>query len=358
MDNAPVQKIYFGCPGVGKSHTVRTKHLQNNGGSHASIQCVFHPEYSYGDFMGKLLPLTVGDKVTYRYYPGHFMKALALAYKNLKAPVFLIIDEINRGNTAQIFGPIFQLLDRDDEGWSCYEIKLSDMEKFALAQEIHGHEITGDGRKTAMAKAEGKLEEVKNKNDKLQELVNGFIRIPPNLSIIGTMNTSDESIYYMDSAFKRRWEWEYIPIRTTDEGMEHQVQIAKAVYRWGSFVEKLNAFIREHGQSIRNVEDKQIGYWFIRPENGSVITESQIRNKLMFFLWDSVFTRDKTPLERLCGKEAGPFVTFGDFAASVEAFVGGLQPDEARSEGQDDSGEDTHEASADAEMDKVEEFPI
>ena len=141
------QKILFGSPGTGKSHTVDTKILKELGidktvNPENVIKTVFHPEYTYGDFMGKLLPLTVEKAVQYRYYEGHFLKALAQAYKNIKNQpekplnVVLIIDEINRGNSSAIFGGIFQLLDREDDGSSSYGINLSDMEHNRLLELI------------------------------------------------------------------------------------------------------------------------------------------------------------------------------------------------------------------------------
>jgi len=307
------QKILFGCPGTGKSHKVQSEYLQG-AGSENIFKCVFHPEYSYGDFMGKLMPLTVpltnkdgnadtetGEQVTYRFYEGHFLSALAQAYKNIKAnqekpnQVFLVIDEINRGNTAAIFGSVLQLLDREDNGISSYAIRVSEME-YNKIKELAG--ITGDD---SLPPCLGKNREIK---------------LPANLSIIGTMNTSDESIYYMDSAFKRRWDWEYIDLKSGIDGLK-KVKIGEAF--WTEFVDKLNQFIRDQGKFIRRVEDKQIGYWFIKAK-GKVISVDQIKNKLMFFLWDSVFQRDKAPLETLLDN-GSKLVTFADFSGKADNFI-------------------------------------
>jgi len=313
----PTQKILFGCPGTGKSHKVETE-ITKGFGTENIINCVFHPEYSYGDFMGKLMPLSRGDKITYHYYAGHFMRALAQAYKNIKAakenesaaPVALVIDEINRGNTAAIFGSVLQLLDREGNGWSSYSITISDMEHQSLL---------GNVLNTLNYDANGNLaseigcEELKFIDQKQ-------IKLPPNLSIIGTMNTSDESIYYMDSAFKRRWDWEYVDIQSDTK---LNTKLVDENTNWTDFVDKLNAFIKAQSGSIRKVEDKQIGYWFIKAKSGDTITEDQIKNKLMFFLWDSVFQRDKKPLEKLLfDKESTEkLVTFGDFAKQSDAFI-------------------------------------
>lgn len=142
-----LQKILFGGPCVGKSHKIQKilSELDIKDSSNY-VKTVFHPEYTYGDFMGKLLPLTIEKKVEYKFYAGYFLEVLAKAYKNIlinptsPEPVALVIDEINRGNSSAIFGTIFQLLDREhdgeNEGWSCYETKLSEMEYFKLLELI------------------------------------------------------------------------------------------------------------------------------------------------------------------------------------------------------------------------------
>jgi 5-methylcytosine-specific restriction protein B len=248
--------------------------------------------------------------VTYRYYPGHFMQAVATAFKfmhNEEARnVLLVIDEINRGNSAAIFGTAFQLLDRNEDGWSSYSVNISEMEKISLLKEM--------GAVSVLYKAGG-VERVTWKMDEKDIFdfpVNGQIKLPPNLYIVATMNTSDESIYYMDSAFKRRWSWEYVPI----DGVHTPYAGTLTDAEWRAFVGKLNAFIRSHAAVIRKVEDKQIGYFFIKSRNGE-INKSDIQNKLMFFLWDTVFSRDKRPLKALLNEE---LVTFGDFSTKASEF--------------------------------------
>ncbi len=134
------------------------------------------------------------------------------------------------------------------------------------------------------------------------------------------MNTSDSSIYYMDSAFKRRWEWEFIDIDSTPISAEGTAFNNKE--EWKSFVGKLNNFIKSNYKYIRGIEDKQIGHYFI---NNEVIQKKDIQNKLMFFLWDSVFSRDKKPLIKLLYskevKHHDKLITFGDFAQQVDLFI-------------------------------------
>ncbi|NOQ13785.1 MAG: AAA domain-containing protein [Methyloprofundus sp.] len=343
--STPIQKILFGSPGTGKSHRIDQKIIPNvlkidiGRTPQNIIKTVFHPEYTYGDFIGKLMPITRSGKVEYNFYEGHFLRALAQAYKNIISSydhkenkiedtdienVVLIIDEINRGNSAAIFGSVFQLLDRDDSGWSSYYISINEIE-FIKILELIGVEFSYDSHGKVdkyELKPHGSVK-LKTFQEKLSflnfDLINRTIKIPPNLSIVATMNTSDSSIYYMDSAFKRRWEWEFIDIDSKSicfEGIAF-----KSRPDWEGFIEKLNAFIKSNHKSIRGIEDKQVGYYFIK---GDEIKKSCIQNKLMFFLWDSVFNRDKKPLVSLLYGDKNKeheLITFGDFAQQVDTFI-------------------------------------
>lgn len=371
----PIQKILFGSPGTGKSHRVDNHIIPNDLGirdKNNIIKTVFHPEYTYGDFMGKLMPLTVkeGNKnvVTYNYFEGHFLKALAQAYKqviiqNLRQDtsakddedepteentaispllnVVLVIDEINRGNSAAIFGTVFQLLDREKDpiketnGWSTYSINVSKLEFLKLIELIglkeeerttnkSGAEIikySFEFKKTTRSK-----NPVKELSDWLSYLNIGEnqIRIPSNLHILATMNTSDNSIYFMDNAFKRRWDWEFVNIE--DDGAKTFVSNRRIkLYNndtcaWSDFVDGLNGFIRSHYKTVRKIEDKQIGYFFI---NEQEINHEHIKNKLMFFVWDSVFNTNRKPLTDLLEINERDLVTFGQFTQQdvVNTFV-------------------------------------
>ncbi len=361
-----IQKILFVSPGTGKSYRVDNRIVPDElkiTDKKNIIKTVFHPEYTFGDFMGKLMPLTIkeGNKnvVTYNYFEGHFLKALAQAYKqviihNLKQDtstkeddeeivennntlnntlqnVVLVIDEINRGNSAAIFGTAFQLLDREKDesktthGWSAYGIDVSKLEFMKLIELIglkeeerttnkSGMEIikySFDFKKTSRSK-----NPVKELNDWLSFLnINeNQIKLPANLSIVATMNTSDNSIYFMDNAFKRRWDWEFVNIE--DDNQRNIVKSRKInlygveTCAWNDFVDKLNGFIRSKYKTIRKIEDKQIGYFFINEE---IVTQEHIKNKLMFFIWDSVFSASRKPLTDLLEMEEKDLVTFGQF---------------------------------------------
>ncbi len=387
----PIQRILFGSPGTGKSYQIKNviaPDLDIQVNSENYIPTVFHPEYTYGDFMGKLMPFTNDSgKVEYLFYRGHFLKALAQAYKNIiltyveleenkkkaaddykreigktntanftseetrefdtrkdsvvksKAKkVLLVIDEINRGNSAAIFGTVFQLLDRDTNNWSTYPISISDLEFKGLLQEMSfinkkTYDIAGNVEENKFYFDNNKI--TQEKWNDLQLLIfeeisevnlisDKKIKIPANLSIVGTMNTSDNSIYFMDSAFKRRWDWEFIEIEDeVQRGLltERRINLfGQDKAEWCSFVDKLNLFIRSNYKLIRKIEDKQLGYRFI---NNPTISESDIKNKLMFFIWDSVFSNNKKPLVDLLGIAESELVTFGQFTKKeqVENFV-------------------------------------
>lgn len=344
MSSKPIQKIIFGSPGTGKSYMIDKEIIPNelkiniDKNPENVVKAVFHPEYTHGDFMGKLLPMTKSGQVEYNFYEGHFLRALSQAYKNILKVynkqgdriedtevenVVLVIDEINRGNSSSIFGSVFQLLDRDDEGWSNYNTNINGVMFFKLLELIgftfsydKNQEI--DEYKLRPYDGVKKLETLQEKISFLNfDLINKTIRIPPNLSIVATMNTSDSSIYYMDTAFKRRWDWEFINIDS------NSIKVSGVAFSnrtdWDRFITKLNNFIKSNHNYIRGIEDKQVGKYFIKDE---VILKSSIQTKLMFFIWDSVFTRDKKPLLELLNiKNKDDLVTFGDFAERVDDFI-------------------------------------
>jgi 5-methylcytosine-specific restriction endonuclease McrBC GTP-binding regulatory subunit McrB len=349
----PIQKILFGSPGTGKSYKVReiateslgikwneeTKTLEN------TIKTVFHPEYTYSDFVGKLLPLTTGDgSVIYKFYEGHFTRALGLAYSKIiegtNENVLLVIDELNRGNAAAIFGSIFQLLDRDEDNWSTYDVSLSELEIVGILRAM-GYEVKTYHDNIQVKKSEineflNNLQEKLNLNNNydgvrvVANLKKSQILIPSNLSIVATINTSDESIYYLDSAFKRRWSWEYVDVpggKFSEEVPEEIKDImlynrGKQV-KWYTFVSKLNEFIKSNHDAIRRIEDKQIGWWFLKAQDKK-IQNDDIKNKLMFYLWDSVFSKDKRPLEKHLETN---LITYADFAALSEEFLFKIVPE-------------------------------
>lgn len=275
--------------------------------------------------MGRLIPLTdEAGAVRYEYQAGHFLKALAKAYQcwtvkgeDEAQKVALVIDEINRGNSSAIFGTVFQLLDRDEDGWSSYELDLSAVERDRLLKEMGYKPDKNNLRDGKPIYKRGEAEFIAVENDLV---ANGKIKLPPNLSIFATMNTSDESIYYMDSAFKRRWDWEFVPV---DGELVTPSGGIKSEDDWKAFVGKLNAIIKSNSKHIRKVEDKLIGHYFLK----APYTYDKVQSKLMFFLWDSVFSHSKAPLDELLKlSEEKKLLTFGDFANKVEDFVKAIKP--------------------------------
>lgn len=261
--------IYYGSPGTGKSHRAD---IETNG---KEVQKVtFHPDYDYHSFVGGYKPTMDGDKIAYKFVPQIFTKIYVDAWKNLVSadetqPFYLQIEEINRGNCAEIFGDLFQLLDRDKNGFSKYEVTAEEeLCKYLLSEKGFGGNHPG--------------------------IENGKLRFPNNLKIIATMNTSDQSLFPMDSAFKRRWDWIYVPIDTDCKFSDFTIKLDNGkAFEWLSFLKVINDEIFE----ITKSQDKQIGNWFIDAQNsGKVISESTFVNKVIFYLWNDVFKDEENTI--------------------------------------------------------------
>lgn len=331
--STPLQQIFYGAPGTGKSHKVN-KEIQNTPNA-LVFRTTFHPDSDYSTFVGAYKPtmksadrlysadelidklseiktlghtypchkfaakywyslkglsaadikrivvacdfpesmtvevgkgIAIGeemakhvqnDKIVYSFVPQAFLKAYVAAWQNPEQPVFLVIEEINRGNCAQIFGDIFQLLDRKD-GVSEYPIKADQDIRDYLAKEFAGYDLEANILSG-------------------EELV-----LPANLHIWATMNTSDQSLFPIDSAFKRRWDWKYMPIH--DAGENWTIALSDVEYDWWDFVEKINNVIG----NMTSSEDKKLGYFFCKACNGKIDAEKFV-NKVVFYLWNDVF---------------------------------------------------------------------
>ena len=254
------QTIYYGVPGSGKSHKIdeQTKNIPDE----QKIRVVFHPEYTNSDFVGQILPVVDGDAVKYTFKPGSFTRILVAALKNPEKPYYLIIEEINRGNAAAIFGEIFQLLDRGSDGWSSYCIMNDDI----------NYEI----RKTV---------------PELNRTANTGIRLPPNPSLFATMNTSDQNVFTLDNAFQRRWEMELVQNQCNDSSqMDAKITVNNQSITWKNFQTQINSIIGEKSNEggLSSMEDKRLGCWFIKAENG-IIEEKKFANKVLKYLWDDAF---------------------------------------------------------------------
>ena len=338
--NNTIQKIYFGTPGCGKSHIVAdlTRPYKEH-----TFRITFHPDSDYASFVGSYKPITnkneflhnrpmtlddlaailkdmyenrgntsanasvmqfgieysnyfngtiasyskkdvvnkaipeattydvelqkainlvpwIQEKfktayISYQFVPQAFTNAYVTAWQNPDEPVYLVIEEINRGNCAQIFGDLFQLLDRDEQGESEYPISAdADLRNYLESEKALGKEHNG--------------------------IKDGKIKLPKNLHILATMNTSDQSLFPMDSAFKRRWEWEYVPVDPTNPESQFVITIGEKRYKWASFLVNVNERIHKLSDS----EDKQMGNFFIKSDIGV----EEFKSKVMFYLWSEV----------------------------------------------------------------------
>ena len=238
-------RLYYGVPGCGKSHYIE-HHLNDIVGIKdddiIKIRTVFHPDYSNSDFVGQVMPINENNDLKYKPIPGPFTKALKKALDNKTKKIVLIIEEINRGNASAIFGDIFQLLDRNEEKKESKEVKFSIDNNFI--------------NQYSELKGNGNLKNFINENK--------GITLPDNLYIIGTMNTSDQNVYTLDTAFKRRWEMKYYSntFSEMDEIRDMIVPNSNGV-RWETFVQKINKAITDKGNQILQGEDKQLGKYFI-----------------------------------------------------------------------------------------------
>ena len=226
------------------------------------FRTTFHPDSDYSTVVGTYKPESDGDTIRYAFVPQTFTNAYIEAYKDIDTPVYLIIEEINRGNCAQIFGDLFQLLDRGSDGYSEYSINADKDLRDYIRHELTKHKGI-------------------DQNTDPEGIEDGKLRLPPNLHILATMNTSDQSLFPMDSAFKRRWDWEYVPIQyegaTSDS---FTITLSDKQFRWIDFLKAVNDRIRRTTES----EDKQLGNYFIKSD----IDEKEFKSKVMFYLWSEV----------------------------------------------------------------------
>lgn len=323
-----LQQIYYGAPGTGKSKTIKDLTF-----GESVIRTTFHPDSDYASFVGTYKPITEEvvlrdcngkkvideetnevvkeERIAYKFIPQAFLEAYVKAWKKLGSKKsgksdksynrihpalldtpeiftknkaskkqYLIIEEINRGNCAQIFGDLFQLLDRNEYGFSDYPIVADkDMQKY-LEKEFAGWEITN---KDEINQLYGEVNMV-NLIMKGERLV-----LPSNLYIWATMNTSDQSLFPIDSAFKRRWDWKYVPIREgrdkeTNAKLNWYINTGDKQYKWWSFISKVNELIG----SLTNSEDKKLGYFFCKAKDGEIDADLFV-SKVIFYLWNDVF---------------------------------------------------------------------
>ena len=346
--NLTLQQIYYGAPGTGKSKTIKDLTF-----GESVIRTTFHPDSDYASFVGTYKPITEEvdlrdcygkkvidddtkevvkeERIAYKFIPQAFLEAYVEAWKKLGSSKkqYLIIEEINRGNCAQIFGDLFQLLDRNEYGFSDYPIVADkDMQKY-LEKEFEGWEITN---KDEINQLYGEANMV-NLIMKGERLV-----LPSNLYIWATMNTSDQSLFPIDSAFKRRWDWKYVPIRKgrdkeTNAPLNWYINTGDKQYNWWSFISLVNKLIG----SLTNSEDKKLGYFFCKAKDGEIDADLFV-SKVIFYLWNDVF-KDYGFDDKDFQDEEGKILSFDRFyedkngktnvdIAIVEQFLGNLGVEE------------------------------
>lgn len=278
-------KIFFGVPGCGKSYHIENEILGKEKGTEkyknyaAVIRTTFYQDYSNTDFVGQILPKISKDEngkdiVEYIFNPGPFTLALIQAISNPSKKVALIVEEINRGNAPAIFGDIFQLLDRDENSVSEYGIV-----NVGIIDYLNSYEFKVDDKKIKYHFNE--------------------IKIPGNLDIFATMNTSDQNVYTLDTAFTRRWSKERIPNEFNNHPIEKMFVPGMSGYTWGKFVDIVNNHIKDNLESLQVNEDKQVGAFFIKERDLltkiEIISEEKIKAfayKVLEYLWDDVSKLD------------------------------------------------------------------
>ena len=368
-----LQQIFYGAPGTGKSHAINELTAGKD-----VIRTTFHPDTDYSTFVGSYKPTTksvpvttvigtnavpvmyngkemMEDKIVYEYVSQAFLQAYVAAWRKYcdvqegEEPMdeFLVIEEINRGNCAQIFGDLFQLLDRGDEGFSEYPIKAdSDMKKL-LEHEFKGLEIKNKEGINALFKG--------GKDIVAEVLAGDVLLLPNNLYIWATMNTSDQSLFPIDSAFKRRWDWHYVPI--SDAGKKWMIEVNGAQYDWWKFLEAINDKVYHATYS----EDKKMGYFFCKANDG-VISAEKFVSKVIFYLWNDVF-KDSEFEGDTFKDEDGEKLSFDKFysvennqvkvnGAKIVKFLSNLnlEPD---SEADEDNSEEGFETEGDKKLPKT-----
>ena len=348
----PRQLIIYGAPGTGKSWRIK-----NDTQGMSVLRTTFHPDSDYSTFVGAYKPsmedddfktvvmtgeigsagnitkkdgLVTKKHIVYSFRAQAFLEAYVEAWRKCAAFLsaqddnarnaatqFLVIEEINRGNCAQIFGDIFQLLDREDDGYSSYAINAdNDLSKF-VADSFKGDAVKGIPALDLTGVDLGDRDITPN------EIASGDkLLLPPNLYIWATMNTSDQSLFPIDSAFKRRWDWNYVPIAKPDKSddsnwKERKIKVGSSLYDWWDFLTIINKHIAKATES----EDKQLGYFFVKaPDDTGYITADQFANKVLFYLYGDVFKSYDLPAAAF-KREGGAAWTFRDFFYSETVVV-------------------------------------
>ena len=252
--------LLYGVPGVGKSHEIQTKYCDD---PERMERVVFHPDYTYSDFVGQILPKVENDKLKYEFTAGPFTTLLAKAWNNPGKEYYLVIEEINRGNAPAIFGEIFQLLDR----------KTEDSHRYDPSEYVESeYPITNSDIATAVF---GDPEEK--------------IRIPSNMWILATMNTADQNVFTLDTAFQRRWKLHHMKNDVMSAG-HSKTKIEGSEIEWGTFASVINEMVTDYSLEMMSSEDKRLGAYFVKKNE---LSEEEFPEKVLKYLWDDAFKMKK-----------------------------------------------------------------
>ena len=242
--------LLYGVPGCGKSYTIKTEYCDDD--DHME-RAVFHTDYTYSDFVGQILPRVDEGHIEYRFEPGPFTRILKKAVETTDESFYLVVEEINRGNAPAIFGDIFQLLDRDESGCSEYGVSNENISNY-----VYGDATTK-------------------------------IKIPGNLFVLATMNTSDQNVFTLDTAFKRRWTMRMIE-NNIDACEYAGHQICAWGITWGTFARTINQKITELGENNLSNEDNRLGAYFVR--EADLNDAERFGEKILMYLWNDAFKFD------------------------------------------------------------------
>lgn len=277
--------LLYGVPGCGKSYKVEDEYESKITNEQCKVRVVFHPDYTYSDFIGQLMPVlkevenaqgVKENKLQYEFVPGPFTKIIKKAYEEPEQKCLLIIEELNRGNAPAIFGEIFQLLDRKDNGESKYGIYNADIAKYAY----------------------GGLP--KNQGIAIDVIANTPIKLPSNLTIVATMNTSDQNVFTMDTAFQRRWQMEHIPNKFDFNTAHVNKHLPNSEISWGAFAQTINKKMHTANLGFGGTEDKSLGVYFAT--DNDLDDAKRFAEKVLKYLWDDAFKLGRQVLFSNCSE--------------------------------------------------------
>ena len=252
--------LLYGVPGVGKSHEIQTKYCDD---PERMERVVFHPDYTYSDFVGQILPKVENGKLKYEFTAGPFTTLLAKAWNNPGKEYYLVIEEINRGNAPAIFGEIFQLLDRKTEDSHRYDPSEYGESEYSITNSDIATAVFGDPEEK--------------------------IRIPSNMWILATMNTADQNVFTLDTAFQRRWKLHHMKNDVMSAG-HSKAKIEGSEIEWGTFASVINEMVTDYSLEMVSSEDKRLGAYFVKKNE---LSEEEFPEKVLKYLWDDAFKMKK-----------------------------------------------------------------